>query len=161
MQIIFDSSTLILLAKIDLLRTVTRRFECTITEDVKNEATRKLSYDSKMITELLKEGKIKVEKAKRRKSLEYEFNLDEGEASALSLAHSRHSTVATDDKPTINACKILNIGFVTAIDFLIMSFKKGEIDAESARIKIEKLDEYGRYTRRIIEAALKKIGGNR
>ena len=159
MKVIFDSSTLILLAKIDLLRTAADKFDCVITEEVKEESTRKTgSFDAKMISELIKEDKIKIEKTERRKNLEYEFNLGEGEASVLSLAHSKKAIIATDDRLTINACKILSIKFVTAIDFVIRSFEKGEIGGEEAKLKIGKLDEYGRYDRKIIESGLKKIG---
>jgi len=161
MQIIFDSSTLILLAKISLLRAVTEKFECVITEEVKRESTRKSSFDAKMITELIKENKIKIEKSKRRKRLEYEFNLGAGESSAISPAHFKKTIVATDGKPTINACKILNIRFVTAIDFVIRAFEKSEIGKDDARIKINKLDEYGRYDRNITSSLYTptKVGG--
>ena len=159
MQVVFDSSTLILLAKISLLRTVSENFGCLVTREVEKESTEnKNSFDAKLIAQLIKEGKIGIVKNAKEGGLEKDFRLGKGEASALSFAIEKGMVVATDDKPAIKACRVFNVGFVTAMDFVIDAFDNGKISAGEAKAKIKSLDEYGRYDTRIISEALEKIG---
>ena len=67
MEMIFDSSTLILLAKIDLLRESAEDISIIIPQKVKEECLLKDSLDALLIRTLIAEGKIKVEKARRLK----------------------------------------------------------------------------------------------
>src|SRR3989338_3911272 len=101
MKMVFDSSSIILLAKIDMLNIATQRFECIITKEVKNECLNKDSFDSKMISKLVKENFIKVVDMNSLKSVEYEFRLGKGEASSLALAAHEKTAIATDDKAAI------------------------------------------------------------
>ena len=158
MKMVFDSSSIILLAKISMLNIATQRFECIITKEVKNECLNKDSFDSKMISKLVKENFIKVVDMNSLKSVEYEFRLGKGEASSLALAAHEKTAIATDDKAAIKACKILGIEFVTSIDFVLRAQEKGKITKDEARTKIMKLDEYGRYGTEIIKKALEKSG---
>ena len=159
MKIVFDSSTLILVAKITLIRTIANKFNCVITEEVKKESMKKEELtDAKLILQIIKDKKIQVVKIISKNEIEYEFRLGPGESSVLKLATDRNLVVATDDKSTIKACKIFNIKFATAIDFVIRAFEKNEISKEEAIVKINKLNEYGRYDTKIIDAALKIVG---
>jgi len=159
MKVAFDASTLILLAKIDLLRLVTENFDCVITEEVRKEsAQKKKSFDANMIVQLIKEKKLKIVKVKIKKELEYEFRLGRGEVSTINLALKKKLVVATDDKLAIKVCRIFDIKFVTAIDFVTGAFEKRIISKEEAKSKINKLDEYGRYDTKVIKMALEKIG---
>lgn len=159
--IIFDSSTLILLAKISLLRDVTIKAKCIITSIVEEECARKDTYDSKLIRELIKEGLLKIVHAKPKEfaKIKEDFNIQEGEASSLALAIKENCILATDDKPTMKACIILNIDFSTAIHFVVRAYKRGLIDKSTALEKLSNLEEYGRYEPRIIEDAKKRIEG--
>ena len=58
----------------------------------------------------------------------------------------------------MNACRIFNIEFVTAIDFVLQAAKNGLITAEEAKNKIRRLENYGRYEPRIISKALDELG---
>jgi len=161
-MIIFDSSTLILLAKIELLRQIVSHFEVIITKEVEKESTRKECFDAKLIARLIKEKNIKVEGVTSQKSkekLRKDFNIEMGEASALLLAKIKDCPLATDDGPTIKACKIMNVKFVTAIHFLIKEYESKLLNMDIALIKLEKLKKYGRYNLRIIEDAYKRIKG--
>jgi len=158
-MIVFDSSTLILLAKIDLLRRITTRFKVIITKEVEKESVNKECFDAKLIGRLIKEEKIKVDRITRerdKEKLEQDFNIEEGEASALLLAKTKNCPLATDDGPTIKACKVINIEFITAIHFLIRAYKDN-LGEDIAFAKLEKLKKYGRYSSRIIDDAYKKI----
>jgi len=96
-MIVFDSSTLILLAKIDLLERITSRFKVIITKEVKKESVNKECFDAKLIGRLIKEKKIKVggiTRERDKEKLEQDFNIEEGEASALLLAKAKNCPLA-------------------------------------------------------------------
>lgn len=94
-----------------------------------------------------------------REIKEIDIILQPGEAEALSLAMEKGCPLAVDDRPTIKACKVLNIRFTTAIHFLVKMAEAGKMDRQMAVAKVEKLSFYGRYNRRIIEDALKRLEG--
>jgi predicted nucleic acid-binding protein len=163
MEIVFDSSSLILLAKIDILRIVANNYQVSIPDVVRGECTIKDSFDAKMISALIDKGQIKVIKIEKPHSLNAvckDFNIHKGEAEALTLALQRKCPLAVDDLPTIKACKILDHKFITAIHFLINLADSAKIDKKSALVKLEKLSYFGRYNNRIIADAVKRIGGN-
>ncbi|MBU4502873.1 MAG: hypothetical protein KKA79_09835 [Nanoarchaeota archaeon] len=160
-MIVFDVSTLILLAKIDILKTIIYTREVFITKEVEGEATCKPELlDAKIIIELINTGKIGVVKVKNQalfKKLQEDFVLAEGEASALLLAQQKQAILATDDGQAIKACKVLGVKFVTAVHFLLDAFYKKRIGKELALVKLERLEQLGRYNDRIIFDARSKI----
>lgn len=162
-MIIFDASTLILLAKIEILKTITETQEILISKEVETEATRQPGFlDAKIIIQLIKTGKIRVIKAKNpafSKRLQEDFSIAEGEASVLLLARQRKAILATDDGQAIKACKVLGIKFVTAIHFLLSIYYKKRINRELALVKLERLKKLGRYNERIIFDAMNRIEG--
>ena len=164
-MIIFDASTLILLAKIDILKMVTQAEEIAISREVEREATCKPEFlDAKIIMELIKTGKIKVIKGRSPvllKRFREDFAIDQGEASVLLLARKRQTILATDDGQAIKACKVLGIKFVTAIHFLLLLYYKGKISKELALVKLECLKNLGRYNIRIISDVINRIEGRR
>lgn len=164
-MISFDSSTLILLAKTELLKEALQDIEIIVTDIVKNECTVKGTFDAKLISPLIATDKIKVERGPAKKEadrLMKDFNINAGEASALWLAKKREISLATDDGLTIKACKIFNVPFLTAVHFLLHIFESGIIaDREMALVKIEKLATFGRYNHRIIESAISRIKGEK
>ena len=164
MDVSFDSSTLILLAKTDLLRLVTDDFGVLIPHAVKEECLAKDSFDSRMISALITEMKIDVRKIARRATvvrLSADFRLHRGEAEALTLAIEQKISLAADDLPAIKACRILNVNFVTAIHFLIALYEKRKITAQVALAKLDKLSFYGRYNKRILDDARERLKGGR
>src|SRR3990167_3897956 len=162
-MIIFDASTLILLAKIEILKVVTQTQEILISKEVEAEATcRTELLDAKIIIELIKTGQIKVTKVKDSVLLERfkeDFAIAEGEASVLLLARQKQAILATDDGQTIKACKVLGVKFVTAIHFLLSVYHKSKISRELALVKLERLKNLGRYNVRIISDAINRIEG--
>lgn len=164
-MIIFDSSTLILLAKIDLLDIFISNVQkkIVIPEKVKSEVCIEGRDETPLISELIQYKRINVIKVKNRRQiakLMEDFNIDPGEAETIITAiKEKTSTIATDDRNTIRACRILHIDFITAIAILIRSLEKGLIEKDEALIKLHKLESVGRYKRKIIEDATKKIQG--
>jgi predicted nucleic acid-binding protein len=164
MEIVFDASTLILLAKIELLREITGEVKVIIPEKVKTECLSKKGIDALLISTLIKEKKIKVKKAGNAeaiKKIQLDFRIEVGEAEALWLARRLKCPIAVDDGPTIKACKVIDQRFTTAIHFLLNLVSQDRLELPMAIAKLEKLSHYGRYHREIIEDATKHLkGGN-
>ena len=164
-MIIFDASTLILLAKIEILETFVLNLpeQVVIPLGVKEEACRKEAEETPLIENLLKSNTIRVLKVKDSKvvkRLMNDFHINGGEAEAVSLAlQEKVSIVGTDDRNAIRACKMLKIDFTTAIAILIRAFEKKLIDKDEAIIKLQKLEVFGRYSRTIMEDARERIEG--
>jgi len=162
-MIVFDASTLILLAKIGLLRNLVTRVEVGIPPPIKEECIKGKTTDAKLIDRLIQEEKMQVlevdsKESKEAERLKEEFSIGE-EAYALVLARNEDSLFATDDKAAINACKVFGVEFTTAIDFLIRAYERGDLERELAETKLKRLEKYGRYSTSIINYANGKLGG--
>ena len=164
-MVIFDASTLILLAKVDLLDLFISDYagQVLIPCKVKEEVLRKDSVEAPQIAGSINDGKIKVLEANDRslhRKLMSDFNIDLGEAETIALAlHKKGAVVATDDRNAIRACKFLKIDFVTAISILIRAVEKRLLDKSEAVLKLEKLESIGRYKKSIIANAIRQIKG--
>lgn len=162
-MIVFDSSTLILLAKTDLLELFILDFreKVVIPPKVKAEVCIEKSEETPLIVKLIKDKRIEVLEAtsiRQIKKFMDDFNIDAGEAEALTLAIQEGAgVVATDDRNAIRACKILKLDFITSIAVLIRAFEKKLIDRDEAVVKLQKLKSIGRYSRTIMDDATKKI----
>ena len=160
---VFDASTLILLAKVDLLRWVTRQHEAVVTPEVESEATRQGSPDALLIALLVSQGLIVVAgtrcETRDVRRLQKDFGLAVGEATSLWLAVDRGDALATDDGPAIRACKLLEVPFVTAIHFSLAAFRCGALSRELAVVTLGTLAAFGRYHQRILDAAKSTLEG--
>ena len=140
-MIVFDSSTLILLAKIHLFDLFISNYpgSVVIPEQVKLEVCAEDREEVPFILELIKDKKIIVQNVKSKKELEKlmaDFNIDLGETEAISITLSDpKNTLATDDRNAIRACKILKINYITSLSILIQAVEKGLLDKEEAMIK--------------------------
>jgi len=164
MDMVFDASTIILLAKIELLREVIKGTKIIIPAKVIAECLVKEGTDARLISTLVREKKIEVKKAGSAGAIEKikrDFRLGNGEAEALWLAKRLRCPIAVDDGPTIKACKVLGQRFTTAIHFLLNLASQNRLGLPIAMAKLEKLSIYGRYSEKIIEDATKRLkGGN-
>ena len=165
-MIVFDASTLILLAKAELLERFLQDFpgQITIPKEVEREccgATK--SLDALLIRKAINEKRIRVNELKNRKlrdRIEDDFPVGTGEAEAIALALSLNADlVAIDDKHGINACKLLGISFTTAINILLRMHENGLIEKEEALFNLEALERHGRYKAEIVKDARGKLEG--
>lgn len=160
-MVILDTSTLILLAKTDLLPLFVKETGARISKEVQKEALANPNvYDSKLINEMIKSKKIHILKspmAFQRRQIQKSFGIEPGEASALLLARKRGVPLGTDDGKTIKGAKILGVPFFTAIHVLMNLYENNRIDRQIASVKLEKLQEWGRYHTRILENAYSRI----
>lgn len=162
MEIVFDASTLILLAKITLLREITEDVNVIIPEKVKSECLLKEGIDATLISTLIREQKIKVKKAgsaEAVKKIQQDFRIEAGEAESLWLARRLDCPIAVDDGPTIKACKVIGQKFTTAIHFLLSLASKNRLEKDMALAKLEKLSTIGRYSKKIIADATQRLKG--
>lgn len=162
MRIVFDSSTLILLAKIDLLREVTKEIHASIPMRVQQEVLAKQTPDAELARLLIHEGKLEAIQVRKEavRKLAGDFRLHAGEAEALALAIALATPLAVDDGPTIKACKVVGRPFLTAIHFLIQLAALNRISREIALEKLDQLSRFGRYKGRIIEDAARRLTGD-
>ncbi len=162
-MVILDASTLILLAKSDLLALLVEKTRIVIPPEVQREAVaRKDLYDARMIEELLRRGNIQVANFSRpvqRKQIQVDFGLEAGEAAALLLAKEKDEPLGTDDGPAIKAAKIMGVPFFTAVHLLLELYEKRRINQQAALAKLERLQKVGRYSAQILEDARKRIKG--
>ncbi len=160
MKIVFDSSTLILLAKTDLLREVSKEVAIIIPEDVERECLAKKTADAELISLLIQEGKIIVQQevdAKSIKKLQKDFRIAKAEAEALWLSKKYELPIAIDDGPGIKASKVLGLRFLTAIHFLLRLTAQKTMSPKLAQEKLAQLAQMGRYNARIIEDAMLRL----
>ena len=157
-MVVFDASTLILLAKIDILQLVLNQYTGVIPVIVKEEILYKEAIDTKLIIQQIKEGNLIVNKNPDKDKIKLilkDFPLGRGETAALIIAMGEDRVLATDDGMAIKVCKILNVKFVTAVHFLI----EAGLDKSLALAKLQLLQKYGRYGAEIIKDAEKRIIG--
>ncbi|MBI3330824.1 MAG: hypothetical protein HYZ96_01780 [Candidatus Omnitrophica bacterium] len=158
--VVFDASTLILLAKIELLPLVADQVTAVVTLQVEREAARQPArWDAKTIRALIDDRRIAVRKAEPAlmRRLVEDFRLGAGEASALALAKAEGGIVATDDGVAIKACKLAGVPFVTALHVLLGMSERRLVDRPTALMKLEQLQKAGRYHPRILEAAMSRL----
>jgi len=163
--LVFDASTLILLAKIGLLDLVLGELGGTpsLPRAVEAECAAGRTPDALFIREHIRGGHLIVEEARELEvvyRLERDFRLGRGEAEAVALALEKGGlVVATDDRKAIQACKALRLDFVTAPGFLVRAVKKGLLSQEHGRRRLEELAIHGRYKPELIEQVRRDIGG--
>ncbi|HLB70229.1 MAG: hypothetical protein OIN88_01735 [Candidatus Methanoperedens sp.] len=163
-MLILDSSSIILLAKVRLLEKFLTGKQAVIPLSVYNESVirgkDKGREDAYLIEALVKNGKIKVSEPNKPtcKEVGSLFNLHGGERDVLALAKDMNiKCIICDDKKAINACKILELKFITALNVIIAMCLKGKISKEEAEKQIDMLDELGWYNIRIIKKARQDI----
>jgi len=162
MTIITDATSLILLAKISILEIFVNRNVVVTSEIVYEEVIKgkEIGRTDSMLTEkLVQENKLKVKTPNRDTKINIEklFNLKFGELEIVSLAHKTKNTILTDDKKCINAAKALDIDFITTLDVVIALYKKKAITKGKAVECIDKLENYGWYSKDLIKIYKEKI----
>ena len=164
-MIIFDASTLILLARCELLETFVSRTKrrIVIPLAVRNEALQKGKAETPFIERLLDQRRIDTEQVSDEAAVQklmHDFAIDRGETEAIFLAHvSRIAIVATDDRNAIKACRMLKLGYITALSIVISFCEHGILSQSEALLKLEELQRIGRYSRRIMDDAVATLKG--
>jgi len=162
MEFVADSSTLIIMAKAEILSWTLEDHVFLIPQAVSDECQAKESFDAKAIAAQGEAGRNRLRPVGNPDAaarLRKDFKIHRGEAEALQSAIENRRPMAVDDYRTIKACKILGVRFATAIHFLIALRESGRLDLEGARIRLEMLARIGRYSDRIVQDAMKRLQG--
>ena len=167
-MIVLDASTLILIAKIELLDSFLAgiKLQVGIPAQVARECCSvKKTLDSLVIQKALDQSGISTIRVRDRKlvaKLQVDFGLGMGEAEAIALAlKERSELLGIDDKNGINACKLSGIPFTTALNILLREFESGLMDRHAALARLALLAKHGRYSNSILsEARMKLEAGN-
>jgi len=121
----------------------------------------KKALDAVLIQKALDESRIKTMVVKNRRlvgKLQADFSLGKGEAEAVALAvNEKAQLLGIDDKNGINACKLLGLGFTTAVGTLIRTREKGLLEGPEALERLARLARYRRYKDSIIGDARLKL----
>jgi predicted nucleic acid-binding protein len=164
-MVIFDASTLILLARCGLLETFvshTKR-RIIIPCAVRNETLQKGKAETPFIERLLEQRLIDTEQVSDDAAvikLMHDFAIDRGETEVIFLAYaSGCSIVATDDRNAIKACRMLKLGYITALSIVISFCEHGILSLPEVLLKLEELQQIGRYSKRIMEDAVATLKG--
>ena len=163
-MIIFDSSTLILIAQTEMIDLFLRDvgLDVAIPLEVEKECCSvKKSLDALMIRKAIEESRIRVIGVKDGKlvtKVQEDFGLGTGEAEAVVLALAEEArVVGIDDKNGINACKLLRVAFTTAIGILVRMWEKRLLTTSETLAKLEGLAKHGRYKKSILEEARRQL----
>lgn len=163
-MIVFDASTLILTARIDLLHLIAGdyRGRMLLPDAVEREACRKGFPDGAAIRQFIEAGRIEVvvvKVSRELEKLEEDLAIGRGEGTAILLARNKQADlVATDDRNAIRACRLLGLGFVSTPALLVRAVEKGIIARKEGLLKLGKLQAIGRYRQEIIAHAAAAIG---
>lgn len=163
-MIVFDASTLILIAKVELLDLFLVNINVPVAipgEGATECCGSRKSLDATMIQKALDESRIKRIVVKNRRfvaRLQADFSLGKGEAEAIALAdNEKAQLLGIDDKNGINGCKLLGLAFTTAVGILLRSRENGLLEEAEALEKLTQLARHGRYRDSIIEDAGRKL----
>ena len=163
-MIVLDASTLILIAKAELVNLFLANV--TVPVAIPGEVEReccgsKKALDAVIIQRALDESRIKTVVVKNRRivaKLQEDFRLGRGEAEAIAVAlNAKAQVIGIDDKNGINACKLLGVTFTTAVGILIRSQEKGLLKEFEALERLASLAKHGRYEDSIIQDARRKL----
>ncbi len=163
MTLVSDATSLILLAKVELLETLVTRNAVVMPPKVYEEVAKgkdKSRLDALLVERLVAEKKlnIAVPGNEIKAKIEKLFNVHGGELEVLAIALATKRTIVTDDKKCLNAAKALNLSFITSLDVVVALRRRGAISKQVALQCVERLGSYGWYAKDLIktyEEALK------
>lgn len=150
---ISDSSSLILLAKADLLGLLCKNARIFITPAISKEILFN-SKDSELIQILISRGEIAVKRMDEMRTEEsgLPISLDKGERTALALFKKMEvDYLLVDDKKAAVYCKKYSIPYINALLIPLYLRNCMAIDDQMMKKKIELLNEIGRYAEWIKE----------
>ncbi|MBU2477280.1 hypothetical protein KKG83_07475 [Candidatus Micrarchaeota archaeon] len=168
MLIVNDAMVLIHLAKITLLEKSCDYFgkvlipEMVFDETVK--AGKKKGFDDAMlIEEIIKKGKIKVKKIKKKDFVKrvHNFNVFGGEAEAVALYWQEQANLmASDDDNVRRKKELLEISLIGTPSIILALFAAKKIKPEKARQSINKLRKIGWFSNEVLDRILLEVEKN-
>src|SRR5688572_19197 len=157
-RLVLDASTAWLLARVDILRSVTQAAETYMALSAFQALGQDVTTETAQIRNLEREGVLFLGSPKKEsKGLAGTVGLDAVEADTLALAWERKAGCASDDASTLLAARVIGVPFTSAVGLLVAMTEQGALDSEVALNCLEWLDPLGRYEVRILEDAARRI----
>jgi predicted nucleic acid-binding protein len=158
--IVSDASSLILLAKTDMLETYSHRVTLiaptAVFQEAASSALQARYADARTISALADAGRLHVEKVTSRRKLP--IALGTGEAQTIRLfLQSKADAVLSDDGRAIRTCRMLGVPFSTTPRVIVDLHRAELVTTREARRSLEKLAIIGRYAPEIVAAALVRL----
>jgi len=115
--------------------------------------------DAYQIEKYIANGNICVENPNKKliNRIEDMFHIDAGERDTIALAVEHNLPVICDDRKGRNACKVLQLNYLTALNILSILYSKKRISKKVAIESLDKLKKYGWYKLELIEYIMDKI----
>lgn len=158
--VVADASSLILLAKSELLEPISKRLTVIVPLLVYEEAVVRGKAqghaDALTLEVWFQTHKLQVKEPQHttQQMIERLFGLRAGERDALALAYEVGiSDVLIDDKKGINACKALGLRPITVLALLVALRKRGIISRAKALRALDLLERHGWYGHGLIQQA--------
>jgi predicted nucleic acid-binding protein len=142
------------MAKIGILQRFLDEYKRVIipTEVYEEMIVKSKAFDSLLIKREVEKGRIEMRTASKTDKLLKEFKLHEGEAAAYMLFQElKGDVILTDDGELIKLCKIMGVPFVCAMAAVVRMYGKELLSKDEACGSLEKLFDYGRYSREVYE----------
>jgi len=157
-QMVADSSSLILLARCNLVERVCDLFEVivppAVTSEVASQRLVREYSDASLISDLISKGAIRTQSVARA-GFPLSISLDQGEKEALLLAIELGKLqLATDDGKAIKAARFLGVPFAITPKIVVELHRLQRISFKMATESSEMLGRIGRYSPEIIGDAL-------
>ena len=163
--VVSDSSSLILLAKADMLRETGKIFRIIIPQKVFEETVVKGK-------ELKKEDAFRIEtcvgkgieihgikESPKVKELAEQLGIGKGEEEAFHLYFNKNADLLlTDDRQAIKLANLLGINWSGVPNIVLLLYKMGLSDHDASLEKMSLLEKYGRYKLEYIVEMKKKLG---
>lgn len=167
MELAFDSSSVILLAKANLLRQVCSLTNVKMPAQVEAEVMAGIEggrQDALFVRELVREGKIKIVEVGKKPAeevslynLKVSFRLGPGEAAAIVLALAGKTPLVTDDNSARKIGKFLGLEVLSSLDFPIILCLKSIIGYEEARTCLGVLGKEGWFGESVLLSAFEAL----
>ncbi len=149
MKYIFDTTPLIMLAKINLIHELANLpGEKIIPQNVYEELAQKKTHDFLLLEGSLKKGIFCVKKCADKALYEeimQDPHIDAGEAEVLALAKEAKGIAIIDEREARSLAKIKGILFYGTIFILFRFLKKGVLTKAQVREKIDEMISKGWY----------------
>ena len=161
--LVSDASSLILLTRSGIIEHLLRVNALMIPSQVYNEGVEKGKEkgheDAYLIEKYITGGDICVKNPNNRivKRIEDMFHIDAGERDTIALAVEHNLPVLCDDRKGMNACKVLQLNYLTALNILSSLYSKKKISRKVALERLDKLKKYGWYKLELIEYVIGEI----
>jgi predicted nucleic acid-binding protein len=159
-KIVADASSLILLAKVGALETITGRLVCLTAGQPFKEATVRQEFpDAVHILDLFDRGRIRVQKVgvQRLRTFAVGWGLGDGESAAILLADRLGVTLLTDDLKAMQTARALGVPVTTSTLLIAAGGASGWWAKDIALSKLDALSQFAWVNPEIIEQAKEKL----